>query len=199
MSITPYGLEYLQKRYEEKLAKIAEKKKKKEKSSAHKTYMKARKKVFFEGDQPLDRRNLYKSIDSAFSIWIKCRDNWQCQSCQRQFVINSHLLECAHFERRNKKATRWEPHNAIALCRTKCHPYLEKTKYTEHLRLMIKKFGGEEVVRIQELSNTVRKWSLLEVAALNKSIRNHVKNKYGYRFKGESRQLRNRFDSTFSD
>lgn len=52
--------------------------------------------------------------DKWFSLCVRHRANYQCESC------GGEASDCCHLFGRRKYATRWHPLNAIALCRT-CH------------------------------------------------------------------------------
>ena len=56
---------------------------------------------------------LEREADKLFSRFIRFRD----ERCQLLDVKCWGELECAHLIRRGYKAVRWEPLNAVALCR----------------------------------------------------------------------------------
>ena len=54
--------------------------------------------------------------DKVFSDYIRYRDKWTCQKCERKYPINSAGLHCSHFFGRRYWSMRLEPTNAMALC-----------------------------------------------------------------------------------
>ena len=60
------------------------------------------------------RRYLIKKADKLFSLYIRARDR-ECKRCH-----TTENLQCAHVISRRYHATRWDPLNAMALCRG-CH------------------------------------------------------------------------------
>jgi len=58
------------------------------------------------------------SADRVFSLQIRLRDGAKCKRCGS--VPQAPFLECAHHFTRGIKATRFDPDNALALCR-RCH------------------------------------------------------------------------------
>lgn len=59
------------------------------------------------------RTSLKKKADRAFAVAIKARDGDRCVECgSRDFV------QCAHIVSRRYMATRYDPDNAVALCRS---------------------------------------------------------------------------------
>ena len=89
--------------------------------------------------------------DVVFSNYIRYRDNWTCQRCDKKYEPLSPALHCSHFYGRRSWATRIEPANAMALCMG-CH--LHVTSFPmEHVNLWESKFTKEETDHINFLHN----------------------------------------------
>ena len=58
--------------------------------------------------------------DRLFSKYIRERDNWTCQACNKTFERNTGLLDNSHFMGRRFYATRFDEDNCKALCKS-CH------------------------------------------------------------------------------
>ena len=93
--------------------------------------------------------------DSAFSKYIRTRDNWTCQRCMKKYEPPTSALHCSHFMGRAKEATRFDPENADALCYG-CHRYLTAHP-AEHMALQIKRKSQQTVDEIILRSNTYKK------------------------------------------
>ena len=93
--------------------------------------------------------------DSAFSKYIRTRDNWTCQRCMKKYEPPTSALHCSHFMGRGKEATRFDPENADALCYG-CHRYLTAHP-AEHMAWQIKRKSQQTVDEIILRSNTYKK------------------------------------------
>lgn len=61
------------------------------------------------------RKAKLHDADRLFSLYIRARDGWACRRCGS--VVNP---QCAHVISRTYRAIRWNPDNAVCLCRG-CH------------------------------------------------------------------------------
>ncbi len=68
---------------------------------------------------------LREPIDILFSYLVRERANWICECCGTDYSDNKQMFDCSHFKKRNIKATRYHPYNAMAHCRS-CHQKLGK-------------------------------------------------------------------------
>lgn len=93
--------------------------------------------------------------DKAFSQYIRTRDKWTCQRCQKRYEPPTMALHCSHFQGRGKEATRFHPDNADALCYG-CHQYFTSHP-AEHYAWQVMRKGQDLVDEIQRLSNTYKK------------------------------------------
>lgn len=59
------------------------------------------------------RRGKVKRLDNAFSLYIRNRDNWTCQTCGSRDKLR---LQCGHLFSRKNYATRWDEANAYCQC-----------------------------------------------------------------------------------
>lgn len=93
--------------------------------------------------------------DKLFSLWIRSRDNWTCQRCNKKYTPPTAALHCSHFVGRGKESTRFDPENASAHCYG-CHQYL--TSYPdEHVKWKITQLGQEKVDALILKSNIYQK------------------------------------------
>ena len=80
--------------------------------------------------------------DVVFSNYIRYRDNWTCQRCNKKYPEKSQGLHCSHFYGRRSWATRLEPANAMALC-FGCHQHVVSFP-KDHVELWELRFTEEE-------------------------------------------------------
>jgi len=80
--------------------------------------------------------------DVVFSNYIRYRDDWTCQRCNKKYPEKSQGLHCSHFYGRRSWATRIEPCNAMALC-FGCHQHVGSFP-KDHVELWESKFTEEE-------------------------------------------------------
>ena len=95
---------------------------------------------------PSIKRNRF---DIVFSDYIRYRDKWTCQRCNKKYPVKTRGLQCSHFYGRRSYATRFEPANAMALC-YRCHIHVAEYPM-EHVDLWESKFSKEETDRINYL------------------------------------------------
>lgn len=95
------------------------------------------------------------AADRAFSQWIRTRDKWTCQRCDKYYAPPTMALHCSHFMGRGKEATRFEPQNADALCYG-CHRYFTAHP-AEHYGWQVKRKGQDVVDRLVLQSNMYHK------------------------------------------
>jgi len=96
--------------------------------------------------------------DILFSEYIRLRDHWTCQKCDKKFIqgVDSRRLHCCHmwFGRGNIK-TRWEPLNCLALC-IGCHGYIGQHP-ARAASLLMKRMGVLEFLWLHEQADESRK------------------------------------------
>lgn len=68
--------------------------------------------------------------DKLFSDYIRKRDSYTCQRCQKHIDPPTSYIHAAHFYGRKGKSTRFDPENVISLCGTigfpgGCHGYFQ--------------------------------------------------------------------------
>ena len=108
--------------------------------------------------------------DKLFSEYIRERDNWTCQNCQRVFPRGSGLLQNSHYMGRRFYATRFHEDNCEALC-GRCHLNIGQDPYKRDQRY-IAKLGKKRFERIAFIAknNTERK-TFFENDVVYKSIK----------------------------
>lgn len=102
--------------------------------------------------------------DKWFSLYIRARDKWTCQKCNRSYRPyeeggdNTHLmgLHNAHCFGRGSHRTRWDERNCMALCYG-CHSYIDSHP-REKIKLWENKLGKDIVDELELLSNTPYSW-----------------------------------------
>jgi len=68
------------------------------------------------------------SLDARFSKFVRSRDEWKCQRCNRFFEEGERQgLHCSHYFGRRKGGTRFDPANCDSLC-FGCHQFFSENK-----------------------------------------------------------------------
>lgn len=93
--------------------------------------------------------------DRYFALWIKHRDGFTCQRCEKTYPEGYQYLQNSHFKGRRKESTRFEPLNCDALC-AGCHQYFT-SQPDEHYKWQVEHKGQDVVDKIILLSNTTKK------------------------------------------
>lgn len=93
--------------------------------------------------------------DKAFSLYVRTRDNWTCQRCNKRYEPPTSALHCSHFQGRGKEATRFDEINADALCYG-CHQYFTSHP-AEHYQWQVNRKGQQTVDMIVLRSNQYHK------------------------------------------
>ena len=57
-----------------------------------------------------------RKTDKLFRQYIRKRDNFTCQRCQREYPDGGRGLHVSHYWGRARENTRFDPENCIALC-----------------------------------------------------------------------------------
>lgn len=107
-------------------------------------------------------------LDRTFSLYIRARDK-HCQHCGK-----SHgLLDCAHILSRRHIGTRWDPLNALCLCRG-CHMQFttEPLAWAEWVKTQR---TWEQLAIIKMRARTVTKFTARDREALNRDFRAKIK------------------------
>lgn len=94
--------------------------------------------------------------DRAFSLFIRYRDNWQCQRCLKCFPERSWGLDNSHFWSRGKLSTRHDEENCVALCKY-CHRYFTANP-AEHRDFFFKRLGEERFNALMVRANTPQRY-----------------------------------------
>ena len=91
-------------------------------------------------------------LDKRFRRYIRLRDK-VCQGCAKE----SGLLDCAHILSRRYAATRWDPQNAMLLCRG-CHMHFTQNP-EEWVRFVESKMGeaAYQLLEIKAKHSTTKK------------------------------------------
>ena len=90
--------------------------------------------------------------DSIWSKYIRTRDNWTCQRCDKKYAPPTSALHCSHFWSRGNWSVRFDFFNCQALCYG-CHSYLGGNPQ-EHREFILNKLGQEEFDALQKRRNT---------------------------------------------
>ena len=102
-----------------------------------------------------------KPADITFSLLIRARDVY----CQRCGTLGE-PLDCAHFHRRGHKSVRFDPRNAILLCRD-CHRLYDGALRQEFARHQEKRLGVEVLADLQQDANRSPKFGEYEFKQMN--------------------------------
>jgi len=90
--------------------------------------------------------------DSIWSKYIRTRDNWTCQRCDKKYAPPTSALHCSHFWSRGSWSVRFDEDNCQALCYG-CHSYLGGNPQ-EHREFILNKLGQKEFDALQKRRNT---------------------------------------------
>jgi hypothetical protein len=90
--------------------------------------------------------------DSIWSKYIRTRDNWTCQRCDKKYAPPTSALHCSHFWSRGSWSVRFDEDNCQALCYG-CHSYLGGNPQ-EHREFILNKLGQERFDALQKRRNT---------------------------------------------
>jgi len=90
--------------------------------------------------------------DSIWSKYIRTRDNWTCQRCDKKYAPPTSALHCSHFWSRGNWSVRFDFFNCQALCYG-CHSYLGGNPQ-EHREFILNKLGQKEFDALQKRRNT---------------------------------------------
>jgi len=93
--------------------------------------------------------------DSIWSKYIRTRDNWTCQRCDKKYAPPTSALHCSHFWSRGSWSVRFCQDNCQALCYG-CHSYLGGNPQ-EHREFILNKLGQERFDALQKRRNTALK------------------------------------------
>ena len=116
--------------------------------------------------------------DRLFSEYIRTRDGWCCQRCNKWHdPVNLYSrmgLHNSHFHGRGKHSTRFDEMNCHALCYG-CHQYFHANPI-EHTNWMINKIGQKEFDLLFIRANTpgkpdvklIKMWLKIELKKMNK-------------------------------
>ena len=62
------------------------------------------------------RKRAVNRADTAFSRYIRARDNWVCFICGKTGYDRDGVLQCGHLITRSKHSVRWDERNAACQC-----------------------------------------------------------------------------------
>ena len=110
--------------------------------------------------------------DSIWSKYIRTRDNWTCQRCDKKYAPPTSALHCSHFWSRGSWSVRFDEDNCQALCYG-CHSYLGGNPQ-EHREFILNKLGQKEFDALQKRRNTPLK-SGQKKYLLSKEFRKEVR------------------------
>ena len=94
-------------------------------------------------------------LDSDFSRYIRSRDGWKCQRCQKQYRPPTNGLHCSHFYGRARKSVRFDLENCCALCHG-CHSFFTANPEL-HRQFFFKRLGEKRYNALMIRANTPKK------------------------------------------
>lgn len=99
--------------------------------------------------------------DKLFSDYVRLRDAYTCQRCQKKIDPPTPYIQCSHFYGRGGKSTRFDPENAVALCGTigfpgGCHGYFQSNP-NEHRDFFFKRLGEKRFNALVVRAHTPQK------------------------------------------
>ena len=118
------------------------------------------------------RQRAVKRCDTAFSLYIRERDNYTCYTCGAVRSEDT-VIECGHLISRGKAGTRWDVTNANAQCRS-CnnrHEHYPEV-YTER---WIKEHGQAAYEALVRKAWEPRKFSVDEIEMLARTFKGLIR------------------------
>jgi hypothetical protein len=103
--------------------------------------------------------------DKWFSLYIRERDNWQCQRCGRKYDRDEpNQLQNSHFFGRVNWTTRFSDTNCISLCYG-CHKYYDETNREEYRDFKIRQLGekGFQKLKLSAGMTGHKDWKLARI------------------------------------
>ena len=101
--------------------------------------------------------------DALFSQYIRERDGWVCQRCQRQHEKNKNTLDNSHYWGRGWKSTRFDPENCDSLCKIPCHQLWGGEDREFYKAFKIKQLGKEGFDNLEIRAKTPKKVNEKEI------------------------------------
>ena len=123
--------------------------------------------------------------DILWSKYIRTRDNWTCQRCNKKYNPPTSALHCSHFHGRGVWTTRFDEDNCEALCYG-CHNFLG-SRPVEHLEHKIAVIGKRRVNALQIRKN--KPIAGAKKMFLSKEFRFKIQNKLNELEKGDLKWL----------
>ena len=126
---------------------------------------------------------LKKENDNLFRSIIRKRDldamdRGHCCTCGKlgNLIDTFNPLEVGHFKKRANLLVRWDLRNSHMQCKT-CNQ-IENQSFVDvrYLNFMLKKYGAEEVERIEQLARLTTQEHFGFVESENKRLKEHLKN-----------------------
>ena len=111
--------------------------------------------------------------DREWSNYVRTRDQWTCQRCNKQYQPPTSALHCSHFWSRGNWSVRYDDDNCEALCYG-CHSYLGGNP-NEHHEYKLEKLGEERFEALRERRNDHKSGS--RKYYLSKEFRKIIKEK----------------------
>ena len=114
------------------------------------------------------RKRAVQKADTAFSRYIRARDNWTCFTCGRVGYDRDGIMQCGHLITRAKYATRWNELNAVCQC-SGCNM---RHEYQPEILtdMWIQENGVEYYHELVRLSNTLHKLPTSDIEQLAKEF-----------------------------
>ena len=103
------------------------------------------------------------SLDALFSTYIRARAKQTCERCGKTYPPKSRGLHCAHVFSRGKQCVRFEPINAVCLCRG-CHVYFDQHKESQFYPWYIAKYGQAQFDLLRLRANLPKKPDRIAIA-----------------------------------
>ena len=106
--------------------------------------------------------------DALFSHLVRCRAEYKCEHCGKQYEQNSQGLHCSHFWGRRRRALRWHPMNAASHC-FRCHQHLGENPvlFTKWIRHHL----DGQFDRMSELSHVITHWKKHDLEQIRVELR----------------------------
>lgn len=131
--------------------------------------------------KPIKRGKRMKGVridlaDKYFSLFIRYRANWKCESCFTQHEVGSQGLHCSHFWGRARESTRFDPENCVAHCHG-CHAFLTANPEL-HRAWKLKQIGQQRYDLLMVRAHTTQKKDRTLMAMICEKLYLQEKSRY---------------------
>lgn len=111
------------------------------------------------------KENLEVSLWTAFSLYIRNRDNWTCFTCGARWPRGSGQMQAGHYKPQGSfKSVIYDPKNCHAQC-VSCNKW-RHGNLNVYAEKLVRKYGKQEFLALCERAKKEKQWTKAERAKL---------------------------------